>query len=158
MVFYLYFLCNIICYINSILNVGAHRVNYFISSPLLWAAYPLWGAICLQWGYAHAFIFSWVREFGWGPSQFGVVVVWPSPFGIFQEHIGIFQEYIRIFQEYILRFQKENIILRLETKEASICKTGFPKQKVPRTFYKEKSPIFSYEVGPRPLFWWKVHN
>ena len=41
----------------------------------------------------------------------------------FLTHIGIFQEYIRIFQEYILRFQKENIILRLETKEASICKT-----------------------------------
>ena len=88
-----------------------------------------------------------------------MLVVSPSPFGIFQEHIGIFQEhigilqeYIGIFQEYILRFQKENIILHKQTKEASICKTGFQKKQVPRTFYKEKSPMFSYEVGPRLLF------
>ena len=88
-----------------------------------------------------------------------MLVVSPSPFGIFQEHIGIFQEHIGILQEhigilqeYILRLQKENIFLHKQTKEASICKTGFSKKKVPRIFYKEKSPIFSYEVGAGPLF------
>ena len=60
-----------------------------------------------------------------------------EPIGIFQEHIGILQEYIGIFQEYILRFQNENIILHKQTKEASICKTGFPPQKRgPKLFIK----------------------
>ena len=70
-----------------------------------------------------------------------MLVVSPSPFGIFQEHIGILQEhigilqeYIGIFQEYILRFQKENIILHKQTKEASICKTGFPQKKEAQNF------------------------
>ena len=48
--------------------------------------------------------------------------------GILQEHIGIFQEHIGILQEYIGRFQKENIFLHKQTKEASICKTGFSKK------------------------------
>ena len=71
--------------------------------------------------------------------------------GILQEHIGILQEHIGILQEYIPRLQKENIFLHKQTKEGSICKTGFPPKKVLRFFYKEKSPIFSYEVGDRPL-------
>ena len=79
-----------------------------------------------------------------------MLVVSPSPFGIFQEHIGILQEHIGILQEYIgilqehigiLQehigiFQKENIFLHKHTKEASICKTGFSKKKCPEIFIK----------------------
>ena len=152
MLCYIFYLFHIF-YINLILKLGFQRVNQLLN---IYSLFPFVGSIGSLFPVPELHIPSGGLFIM--PSQFGVVVVWPSPFGIFQEHIGIFQEYIRIFQEYILRFQKENIILCLETKEASICKTDFPKKKVPRTFYKEKSPIFSYEVGARPLFWWKVHN
>ena len=64
-----------------------------------------------------------------------LIFIYP-PIGIFQEHIGILQEYIGIFQEYILRLQKENIFLHKQTKEASICKSGFPKKRGPELFIK----------------------
>ena len=72
--------------------------------------------------------------------------------GILQEHIGILQEHIGILQEYILRFQNENIFLHKQTKEGSICKTGFPKKNCSDFFIKRNRRFLVMRSAPDHFF------
>ena len=102
--------------------------NYKVcaSSPVI----PLKGAVCLQWGHAHALFFP-VRKFGLGSGQFQMLVVWPS---LRTQKMIFIRRYWNLIRKY-MEVQNGNINPHKHTSETSICKIGFPEKKIRNLFF-----------------------
>ena len=116
----------------------------------------------LQWGYAHALIFSCAQIWSgvWPNSNARLLIVpkdWlvgPPPKKLKKEEKKKKEEIRRNKKKSIWRSHLENINPRKHTSEASICKSVFPPQKIPLwTCYKAELSFLVMRSEQTHVFW-----